>query len=124
MSTIENELLKVPREVSIGYETIRIFRPEDIDSIKPVIREAPTARHWSAPVPETGYHSGQSLGAGEMCGDPIFVDTSAAGFPVFTAIHGEGRWDAKKIAVSLKAFGEPLAALAVLARGPRTSYRP
>ena len=39
--------------------------PKTLIRCKPVIREAPTARHWSAPVPETGYRSGRSLGAGK-----------------------------------------------------------
>jgi hypothetical protein len=124
MSTIENELLKVPREVSIGYETIRIFRPEDIASMQAGYSRSPDGTSLVGSGAGDWLPQWTVIGCGEMCGDPIFVDTSAAGFPVFTAIHGEGRWDAKKIAVSLKAFGEALAALAVLARGPRTSYRP
>jgi hypothetical protein len=52
-----------------------------------------------------------------LCGDPIFIDTSEEGFPVYTAIHGEGRWDAKQIAVSLEGFGRALSPVADIAKG-------
>lgn len=46
--------------------------------------------------------------------DPIFVATGEAqsGYPVYTAAHGAGRWDAVQIAPSLAAFGRLLEALA------------
>ncbi|GAB7532750.1 hypothetical protein PS3A_51660 [Pseudomonas sp. 3A(2025)] len=46
--------------------------------------------------------------------DPVFVATGEAqsGYPVYTALHGAGRWDAIKIAPSLAAFARLLEALA------------
>ena len=43
-----------------------------------------------------------------LCGDPLFVDISEKeqGFPVYTAQHGAGRWDAVKAANSIAAFVE------------------
>lgn len=45
--------------------------------------------------------------------DPIFIATREAesGYPVYTAAHGAGRWDATQIAPSLAAFSRLLAAL-------------
>lgn len=37
-------------------------------------------------------------------GDPIFIDTSDPKLVVLTAVHGEGAWDAKPIAISIEAF--------------------
>lgn len=46
--------------------------------------------------------------------DPVFVATGEAesGYPVYTAIHGAGRWDAIQIAPNLAAFARLLKALA------------
>lgn len=46
--------------------------------------------------------------------DPVFIATSEAqsGYPVYTALHGAGRWDAIRIAPSLAAFARLLEALA------------
>ncbi|KPW39464.1 hypothetical protein ALP99_03872 [Pseudomonas syringae pv. tomato] len=46
--------------------------------------------------------------------DPVFlaVNEAGSGYPVYTAVHGAGRWDAIQIAPSLAAFGRLLKALA------------
>jgi hypothetical protein len=46
--------------------------------------------------------------------DPIFVDSGEGdiGYPVYSAAHGAGHWQALQIAPSLKAFGRLLEALA------------
>ena len=41
------------------------------------------------------------IGHDDLCGDPIFVDTSEADSAVLTAAHGEGSWEAVPIAKSL-----------------------
>lgn len=33
------------------------------------------------------------IGQDVYCGDPIFVDVLQTGYPVYTAIHGEGDWE-------------------------------
>ncbi|SDP33757.1 ribosomal protein L7/L12 [Phyllobacterium sp. OV277] len=46
--------------------------------------------------------------------DPVFIDKAEGedGYPVYTAVHGAGRWDAMRIAPSLAAFGRLLEVLA------------
>lgn len=46
--------------------------------------------------------------------DPIFIDETerVSGYPVYTAQHGAGRWDATSIAPSLASFHRTLVALA------------
>lgn len=46
--------------------------------------------------------------------DPVFIATGEArsGYPVYTALHGAGRWDAIRIAPSLADFARLLEALA------------
>jgi hypothetical protein len=57
------------------------------------------------------------IGYEDLCGDPIFIDISVDEFPVYTAIHGEGSWNAKRVAVSLEAFGRALLSVANIAKG-------
>ncbi len=49
--------------------------------------------------------------------DPIFIAASEAeqGYPVYTAVHGAGQWNAVRIAPSLERFGGLLQALAAAA---------
>lgn len=48
--------------------------------------------------------------------DPVFIDATEApsGYPVYTAAHGAGRWDAVQIAPSLIAFRRLLEALSAV----------
>ncbi|WP_431257836.1 DMP19 family protein [Roseateles chitinivorans] len=39
-----------------------------------------------------------------LCGDPIFVDRSGPGFPVLSAPHGDGVWNATPVAPSWQVF--------------------
>ncbi|MDG9927312.1 MULTISPECIES: hypothetical protein [unclassified Pseudomonas] len=62
-------------------------------------------RTWSAPR--------LAPGSPNDFGDPFFIDLDeeAQGFPVYYAPHGAGRWDAERVASSLRHFAEILAAL-------------
>jgi hypothetical protein len=52
-----------------------------------------------------GWHSTWLvIGQEGLTGDPIFVDLSDAGLPVFTAMHGMGRWDPELISKTLRRF--------------------
>lgn len=64
---------------------------------------------WRASWIVIGYDTG--------LGDPIFVDAERAGLPVFTAIHGEGAWDPKPVAISLRAFAQCWREFARIAQG-------
>lgn len=57
------------------------------------------------------------IGYEDYCGDPIFIDTSQEGFPVYIAIHGEGPWEANRIADTLAGFAHALSTIANVAKG-------
>lgn len=57
------------------------------------------------------------IGEEVMCGDPVFVDTEKPGFPVYTAMHGEGSWDPTLISETYLGFVSILDRLALLAKG-------
>lgn len=62
-----------------------------------------------------GWRSGWYVIALTGLDDPIFIDADEReiGYPVYSAAHGAGRWDALQIAPSLKAFCRVLEALAM-----------
>jgi len=117
MESYEKMLESIPSEVSLGYGTIRLYRAPEIQALQIGYSVSPTGE------PLTGDRQGDwstewiVIGNEELNGDPIFIDTSKEGFPVYTAIHGEGEWNAKQIAVSLEGFGHALSIVADVARG-------
>ena len=44
------------------------------------------------------------IGHDDLSGDPIFLDVSKSELPVFTAMHGQGSWEAELIAQSTTGF--------------------
>jgi len=108
MESYEKILEDIRDEVSFGYETVRVYREPGLQALQIGYSISPTGE------PLTGEQAGDwqrewvVIGYAECCGDPIFIDSLAEGFPVYTAIHGEGSWEAKQIAVSLEAFGRAL----------------
>jgi len=60
------------------------------------------------------------VGYEDLCGDPIFIDISDDGFPVYTAAHGMGEWSPQPIAGTFQHFIEILQQLQLLARGRTT----
>ena len=57
------------------------------------------------------------IGYEDCCGDPIFIDTAHQGFPVYSAMHGEGSWEAIRIADSLEGLGHALSAVVDVSKG-------
>ena len=117
MKAYEQALQSVRSEVSFGYETIRVYQAAELESLQVGYAVKPTGESlvgegdgdWSKEWVVIGYE--------ELCGDPIFIDTSLKGFPVYTAAHGDGRWDLRPVAVSLEGFGKALSIVAEAARG-------
>jgi len=116
VNAYEKILESFPSKVSLGYETICIYRGSERESGQVGYSVSPGGDsltgdgdgHWHAHWIVIGYE--------ELCGDPIFIDAAGEGFPVYTAPHGEGRWDATPIAVSLESFGKSLSAIAQIAK--------
>jgi hypothetical protein len=117
MEPYEKFLEALPSEVSFGYETIRVYRPPELASLQVGYSISLTGESLTGDKDGDWRRNWVAIGQEELCGDPIFIDTSEKGFPVFTAAHGEGRWDAKRIAISLEAFGRALSAIGDVAKG-------
>jgi hypothetical protein len=117
MDTYELMLDTIKPAVSFGCTTIRVYRPKELASGQIGYSISPTGNplfgnkngDWRKPWLVIGYD--------ETCGDPIFIDRSEEGYPVYTAMTGKGRWDPQRIAVSLEAFALALSAIAAVAKG-------
>jgi len=57
------------------------------------------------------------IGHDELVGDPLFIDVQRAGFPVFTAAHGDGVWEPVMIARSAAVLFRTLDTLAAIREG-------
>ena len=100
--------------VSIGYASI---------DLSPVAELEAAQRGYSiVPAGQTTDWRAEWLviGSEGLCGDPIFIDTSDASFPVYTAAHGMGEWSPQVVASSFRHFIQILERLQVLARGRAT----
>jgi hypothetical protein len=64
--------------------------------------------HWLA----IGYDTG--------VGDPLTLDISDTGLPVFTSMHGEGGWNLHFIAMTVETLAQCFSEFAASAKGDRT----
>jgi hypothetical protein len=101
-------------EVSFGYSTIEIFPLEELSQHQLGYAVGQHGNKLTGTQDGDWHESWVVIGVDEM-GDPIFIDDAAPGFPVYTAAHGEGRWDPVLLAVSLDGFNQALSVLAKLA---------
>lgn len=94
-------------EISFGYAGLKLFSAAEMDEGQVGYSRSEGGESfcdggdggdgsWKAEWIVIGY---DTLG-----GDPLILDTSRPNFPVMTAMHGEGRWDPRVIALSLEAF--------------------
>ena len=117
MPSYEAGVNRLPEEVSFGVTTIRIARASGLKKLQVGYSTDPRG------VPLSGEAEGDwksywlVIGEDDTSGDPLFIDTSQGGFPVYTAFHGQGSWKPTLIAASLEGFGRALNILLELARG-------
>ncbi len=120
MDPHEKILEGVRPEVAFGFSTIHIFRSAEIGSAQIGYAGDPAGNSLAGNKGGDWQKNWIAIGYEGTCGDPIFIDKALAGFPVFTAMHGQGRWDAKQIATSLEGFGRALSIVAELSKGRET----
>jgi hypothetical protein len=113
MESYEEILERIPAEVSLGYQTILVFRYPALQALQIGYSITPTGESLNSGWPKEWI----VIATEELCGDPIFIDASTTGFPVYTATHGQGHWEAERIAVSLESFGRALKLIEGVSRG-------
>ena len=117
MKAYEPALQSIRSEVSFGYETIRVYQGVELESLQVGYSVKQTGESLVGEGDGDWLKKWVVIGYEELCGDPIFIDTSIERFPVYTAAHGEGRWDPRPVAFSLEGFGKALSILAEAAIG-------
>ena len=77
---------------------ITIYHCDDLSDRQVGYRVTPDGRSLIGP---DGWRSEWTvIGHDALGGDPLFIDVTASGFPVYTATHGEGAWEPIPIARS------------------------
>lgn len=102
--------------VSFGAMAIRLYEIEQLQSAQigysvgadGILYTGNQEGDWRDWWPVIGYE--------DLGGDPIFIDARQEDCPVYTAMHGRGRWDAHLIASSVGGFAIALATVAALAK--------
>jgi hypothetical protein len=117
MQSCDQLLEAIQPEVSFGYTTIRIFRASELEPQQVGYSITPTGQSLTGDEDGDWRKNWLVIGYEDLCGDPIFIDTSQEEFPVYTAIHGEGPWEPNRIADSLVGLGRALSAIADVAKG-------
>jgi hypothetical protein len=116
MKPYDKILESIRAETSFGFSTIRVYRPSELWKQQVGYSVGPAGEKLTGENDGDWLPAWTVIGHEGACGDPIFIDASADGFPVYTATHGEGRWDEVQIAVSLAGFGLALSAVADIAQ--------
>jgi hypothetical protein len=117
MLDYEQLLTEIPSSVSFGYSSVLLWHPSELRKRQSGYSTGPDGTSLCGDGDGDWRGSWLAIGMEGECGDPLFIDTAAPGYPVYTAWHGEGRWDPKPIAVSLTGLREALIAAAKAAKG-------
>src|SRR5215208_1142108 len=107
--------------VSLGYTTVRMFASDQLDEAQLGYSVDSSGNSLIDGSEGSWKREWLVIGYEDLCGDPIFIDTDAPGCPVYTAAHGEGDWQAKRIAASLKSFAQAMSEVARIAKGRETA---
>jgi hypothetical protein len=105
------------KEVSLGYRTVTIFPSQDLNEAQLGYSIDYDGQLLSGMGEGDWRSSWLVIGNEDETGDPIFIDTEDEQFPVYSAFHGQGNWEAYKIAASLKKFDKALSFISKLAIG-------
>jgi hypothetical protein len=112
--TVRSDVLDVIKsfpfyEVELGYQTVTLFTSEQLD-------ERQFGHSVSADGEGDSNHSLVVIGRDELLGDPIFIDTAQADFPVYIWMH-DVDGEPEKIAASLASFVSALGYIKKLSVG-------
>ncbi|HXA50768.1 MAG TPA: hypothetical protein VNV86_10710 [Candidatus Acidoferrum sp.] len=113
----ERLLQDMPSGVSFGHGSVCLWPPSELRRRQIGYSIGPDTRSLCGDGDGDWRTTWLVIGFEGECGDPVFIDTATPGYPVYTAWHGEGRWDPKPVAVSLCGLREALASVARAAKG-------
>ncbi len=103
--------------VSIGYQTITLFKPQELEAAQMGYRFDQDNNDLTGSNKGDWQNSWYVIGVEEITGDPIFIDLSVEYFPVYTVMHDMGEWDPDMLAPNIEKFIKALHLLNQLAEG-------
>ena len=95
-------------KVSCGYRTVTLFSEAELEDAQIGYRVGEAGEDFAGNGDGDWRANWLVIGNEDGCGDPIFIDLSESTFPVFTAAHGQGRWDPESLASSFTGFIDAL----------------
>ena len=95
-------------EVSFGGTTVNLFAEGELEEGQLGYSRGASGEDFTGTGEGDWKTNWLVIGYEDLCGDPIFLDLKDINLPVYTAIHGQGRWDPIGISISLEGFIEAL----------------
>jgi hypothetical protein len=117
MEPYRHTLDSIRSDTSFGYCTIHVYRSPELESAQIGYSIGTNGESLTGDKDGDWSSNWLVIGYDDTCGDPLFIDTSEEGYPVYTAMIGQGRWDRQCIAVSITGFAQALSAIAAVAKG-------
>ena len=108
--------LSIPT-VSLGYFTIHVYNVDELQAAQVGYSVDPSGTSLIDGKPESWQGNWVVIGYEDGSGDPIFIDSEADGFPVYSAMHGTGVWEPHLIATGLRHFATAMREMARVASG-------
>jgi hypothetical protein len=105
--------------VEYGIGGVALFRPNDVSQAQVGFAVASDGESFVGTGPGDWRPEWVAIGYDMACGDPIFASQETP-HPVFTAMHGEGAWEPKRVSPSLDVFRECLTVFQRFATGRNT----
>jgi hypothetical protein len=106
--------------VDYGVGGVELFRAEDLSKSQLSYALTPDGKSLGGTGPGEWRPEWVVIGRETACGDPIFVSQTRP-YPVFTAMHGQGSWEAMAVAPSLEMFRDCLELYRRFAQGRDSS---
>jgi len=107
-------------EVAYGCGGIKLFGGADIEQGQIGYAVTPEGNSLCSRDRGAWRSNWTVIGYEIACGDPLFIDTDHSALPVLTAIHGEGAWEPKPVAISINAFVRSLEEFERISKGRST----
>jgi hypothetical protein len=120
MLDYERFLAEMHSRVSLGQSSVLLWHPSELVKRQVGYSTSRDGSSLSGDGDGDWRRNWLAIGIEGECGDPLFIDTAVPDYPVYTAWHGEGRWDPKPIAVSLAGLREALLTVAKAAKERET----
>jgi hypothetical protein len=105
------------KQISLGYITVILYSVEELNEAQIGYSVNPLGEDLTGDKDGDWKSSWLVIGYEDSLGDPFFIDLSIEELPIFTAVHGEGRWNRTLIASSFSGFSEALTIVMDISKG-------